>query len=121
MIPFSIIGILATVGLAFMLGFRKTPRLESGAEALRLVEDALPGFGAREAALDADGRGALVAGAGGKVALVRPIGDRWTVRVANGALAEAESERLRVEIAEPMFPPAELRLGKSAANWAARL
>lgn len=121
MIPFSIIGIIAVVSLAWVLGFRKAPVLADAAAAMRIADDAMPGFGAHEAVLDADGRGALVAGSGGRVALIRPLGDRWLVRAANGAAAEAEDGRLTIRLPEPLAGRATLALGADAPAWAARL
>ncbi len=121
MIPFSIIGILAVVSLAWALGFRKTPVLGDAAAAMQLVDDAMPGFGATEAVLDADGHGALVANAGGRVALVRPMGDRWLVRAANGAATDIADGRLTVRLREPLAGRATLALGAAAPAWAERL
>jgi hypothetical protein len=62
-----------------------------------------------------------VAGRDGRVALVSSFGDRWVVRIANGATAEVNGGTLRLKLAEAMFPPAELALGGQAAQWAMRL
>ena len=117
----SLFGIVTIVLLARALGFAQVPRLADAEAARQLASQALFDFHADEAVLDAQGRGALVAGADGRVALVRPLGDRWVVRIVNGAAAEISGTRLRVTPAEAMFPPADLDLGPAAARWAARL
>jgi hypothetical protein len=117
----SLFGIITLVLLARALGFAKTPRLADAAEARRIASDALPGFRAAEAAVSRDGGGALVGGHDGRVALVRAFGDRWVVRIVNGAEAEVAAGRLRLVLPEPMFPPADIDLGAAAPAWARRL
>ncbi|OYU15791.1 MAG: hypothetical protein CFE37_04470 [Alphaproteobacteria bacterium PA4] len=121
MIWASLFGIITIVLLARALGFAGAPVLADAADAQRLAAEALHDFDSREAVLSADGRSALVAGRDARVALVRGFGDRWVVRIVNGAKAEVEAGRLRLALAEPMFPPAVLDLGTAAAPWAARL
>jgi hypothetical protein len=117
----SLFGILTIVLLARALGFAKQPVLGDPAEAGRIAADALHDFAPAEAAVTRDGRGALVAGRDGRVALVSGFGDRWVVRIANGAETRLEGGKLRLTLAEAMFPPAELELGPAAAQWAKRL
>jgi hypothetical protein len=121
MVWFSIFGIVTLVMLARALGFAKAPLIADAAEARRIAADALNGFTPGDAVLAADARSALVAGADGRVALVRPFGDRWVVRIVNGTTAEVAGGTLRLRAPEAMFPPAELHLGAAAAQWAARL
>jgi hypothetical protein len=117
----SLFGILTIVMLARALGFAKAPRLADAAEAERVVAAALHGFLPSEAVVAQDRRGALVAGRDGRIALVRPFGDRWVVRIVNGAKVEIAGGHLRLKPAEAMFPAAELDLGPAAAAWAQRL
>ncbi|GGE13325.1 hypothetical protein GCM10011529_19610 [Polymorphobacter glacialis] len=117
----SLFGIVTLVFLARALGFTKMPVIADAAEARRIVADALHDFTGEDTALASDRRGALVAAADGRVALVRPFGDRWVVRVVNGAAATVKDGRLRLQPAEAMFPAADLDLGPAAASWAARL
>ena len=98
--------------LARWLGFNAQPKLASAAEAGTIAHDALMGFQADAVA--------LVAGRDGRIALVRPHGDRWIVRVANGAHVDRAGDTLTVTIAEPMFQPVALQLD-DAASWAARM
>lgn len=118
MIFTSIFGILTLVMLARALGFAKTPVLDE-AEARRLADAALPGFRSSEVALDAAARGALVAAADGRIALVRPHGDCWVVRLVYRT--EANGQVLILRPGEAMFGPTRLDLGGAAALWAGRL
>lgn len=117
----SLFGILTIVLLARALGFARQPVLDSAEDAQRIAADALHDFAPSEAALTRDGRGALVAGRDGRVALVKGFGDRWVVRIANGAETAVNDGKLRLTLAEAMFPPAELELGTAAAQWAKKL
>ena len=117
----SIFGILTIVLLARALGFAKQAQLADAGEAARIAADALHDFSPAEAVVADDGRGALVAGRDGRVALVKGFGDRWVVRIANGAETRLEGGKLRLKLPEAMFPPAELSLGAAAAQWAQRL
>jgi hypothetical protein len=116
----SLFGILTLVLLARALGFAGAPVLADAGEARRIAVDALHDFDAAEAALAKGGTAALVAGRDGRVVLVRPFGDRWVVRVVNGAMAQVTGDRLRIAPDEAMFPATELVLG-DAASWAKRL
>lgn len=116
----SLLGILTLVLLARALGFAGAPVLADAGEARRIAVDALHDFDAAEAALAKGGTAALVAASDGRVALVRPFGDRWVVRIVNGAKASLDGSRLRIAPDEAMFPATELVLG-DAAGWAKRL
>ncbi len=121
MIWTSLFGIVTIIMLARAMGFAGSPQLADPAEARQIATDALHDFVAGDAALARDGRGALVAGHDGRIALVRPFGDRWAVRIVNGAAAEINGGLLRLKPAETMFPAATLDLGPAAAVWAKRL
>jgi hypothetical protein len=121
----SLFGIITLVLLARALGFARAPTLADADAARRLAVDAISGFrpapGVADTALAADRRAALVAGSDGRVVLVRPHGDRWVVRVVNGAAASVDAGRLRLATAEWLFAPVDLDLGPAAASWARRL
>lgn len=117
----SLFGIITLMLLARALGFAKAPVLADDAEARRIAGDALHGFRPVDAALALDKRGALVAGGDGRVALVRPFGDRWVVRVVNGAAVEVKAGKMRLQSGEFMVPAAVLDLGAAAQSWAQRL
>ncbi|PZN92047.1 MAG: hypothetical protein DCF31_18000 [Alphaproteobacteria bacterium] len=103
------------------MGFARAPELADAGQAQRIAAEALHDFRPVEAALSGDRRGALVAATDGRVALVRPFGDRWVVRIVNGAAATVDGGTLRLQVAEAMFPPALLDLGPAATGWARRL
>ncbi len=103
------------------MGFARAPRLSDAALAGRLAADALPGFRPADVAVSRDGAGALVAAGDGRVALVRPLGDRFVVRALCGGEAARAGNILRVRPAEPMFPETALDLGDAALAWARRL
>ncbi len=79
MIWTSILGIIALVGLARVLGFAKNPALDTDT-ARSVVEDALPGFLAATAEIDPRSRTATVTARDGRTVRVVPHGDRWVVR-----------------------------------------
>lgn len=117
----SLFGIVTLVMLARALGFATAPVLGDAGQAQRIAMDALHDFDAGDTALGTGGTAALVAGRDGRVALVRPFGDRWVVRVVDGAAVSLSGTRLRIAPAEAMFPATELDLGTAAAGWAKRL
>lgn len=119
---FSVVGVALLVLAARLMGFARRPGLASADLAARLAVEALPGFRAAETALSRDGAGALVAGQDGRVALVRPLGDRFVVRPLQAAVVTRAGAVLRVRPDEAMFPETRLDLGEAAAmHWAARL
>lgn len=103
------------------MGFAVRPAIADAALAGRLAAEALPGFRPADVALSRDGAAALVAARDGRVALVRPLGDRFVVRPLAGAQVARAGNVLRVRPAEPMFPETALDLGSAALDWARRL
>ncbi len=117
----SLFGIITIILLARAMGFGKAPQLADVAEAQSIAGNALPGFRGKDAVLSDDRRAALVAGINGDIALVRPLGDRWVVRIVNGAAVQVKEGRMRLKLAEAMFPAADLLLGANAEAWAKKL
>ena len=117
----SLFGIVTLVLLARALGFAKAPMLADAGAARQIAGDAIPGFRGGDAVLTRDRRSALVAGSDGRVALVRGHGDRWVVRIVNGADAAVAAGALRLTLPETMFPAVVLDLGPAAPGWADRL
>lgn len=117
----SLFGIITLVLLARALGFSRAPALADAGAAQQIAGDAIPGFRAHDAVLARDGRAALVADSDGRVALVRGHGDRWVVRIVNGADVAVAAGALRLTLPETMFPAAVLDLGPAAPVWADRL
>lgn len=118
---FSFLGVAFLVWLARVMGFAARPVIADAALASRLAAEALPGFRPADVALSRDGAAALVAAGDGRVALVRPLGDRFVVRPLAGAQVARAGNVLRVRPAEPMFPETTLDLGSAALEWAGRL
>ncbi|MFZ4381064.1 MAG: hypothetical protein ACOYO0_03745 [Sandarakinorhabdus sp.] len=122
MLLFSGVGVALLIALARLLGFAKREGLVDAGLAGRLAADALSGFRPCDVAVSRDGAGALVAADDGRIALVRPLGDRFVVRPLARPLVARAGAVLRVRPDEPMFPETALDLGEGAASrWAARL
>lgn len=117
----SLFGIITLVLLARALGFAKAPVLADAGTVRQIASDAIPGFRGSDAVLARDRRAGLVAGHDGAIALVRSHGDRWVVRIVNGADATVAAGMLRLTLPEPMFSAAVLDLGPAAPVWADRL
>ena len=79
----SVGGIALTVLVAWALGFRRNPVLADAAEAERIAAQTLHGFQPIAADLAPDQRKAVVHGADGRLAFIRPLGDRWVVSLAS--------------------------------------
>lgn len=121
LLGFSVIGVVLLVLLTRWLGFAKAPRLANPQRAADLVQAAIPGLIVAETALSVDASAALVAATDGRVALIRPFGDRWVVRVLDHPLVARAGTVLRIRTREAMFPETALDLGPAASLWAARL
>ncbi len=121
LLGFSVIGVVLLVLLTRWLGFRAQPRLSGPQLAADLVQAAIPGLIVAETALSVDAGAALVAATDGRVALIRPFGDRWVVRVLNHPLVSRAGTVLRIRPDEAMFPETALDLGPDASLWAQRL
>lgn len=117
----SLAGILLVVGLVWLL-FRKPLAPVAPEEAIAAANDALPGFRGIEALSGRSGRGALVADTDGRIAIVQPHGDHFSVRLAEpGLRAEQDGDTLILRPAEPMFPVLRLDAGEAASAWLDRL
>lgn len=103
----SLVAVLATAGLVAWLGLGRDARI-AGDEAARLAEDLLPGFVAREAFVDSEGRSALVAGADGSYALLRLHGAHPVARQLRPPLA------IRRDGADFIVDPGERAFGPTA-------
>ena len=115
-VPMVLVLIISVI--AYLLGFRKTPTLADSQAAALIVQQSLIGFKPSDAILSADHRAALVNAADGRIALVRPHGDRWVARIVDGAQTQLSGESLTIRLDEPMFSPVSLALGGNAAHWA---
>ena len=91
----SLVAIAVLVGFCWALGFRGEPAFIDASEAERVADHALTGFHAKDAILAENGHGALLRGDDGRLVVVRPMGDRWLVRVL-GRGASRDGDRLLI-------------------------
>lgn len=111
----SLAAILALTGLAWAMGFRASPVLdEAGARAE--AEGRLAGFRTAAVELAADGRGAVLKGHDGSVALLLPLGDGWIARRILPSSLSCAGGRLTARLKEPMLPEARLLLAR-CPDW----
>ncbi len=111
----SVVAVLLLIGLAWAMGFRSRPSLDEAA-ARDEAEGRLAGFRATHIALARDGRGAVLRGADGTLALVLPFGDSWLSRKLPQAVPISHQDGLlRVKLDEPMLAEASLPLERLPA------
>lgn len=117
----SLAAVFVVAWLVGKLGLGRAAPLDEAA-ARKVAEATFIGHRFGAVALDRDGRGALVEGADGVIALVRAHGDKWVARlIAPPVAARADGETLIVPPSEAMFGATTLMLGAEAAAWAAKL
>jgi hypothetical protein len=105
----SLIAILLLTAFAFLLGFRQQPVLSE--EAARAEAEArLAGFRVVDLALAEEGRGAVLRGRDGSVALLLPLADGWIARRVLPSSLSCREGRLSARLREPMLPEARLQL-----------
>ncbi len=112
--------VLIIIGVAALLGFRETARLDDA-----VLAQLAAGEGARiEAALvDTKGRSAIARLADGSLLVARVMADGVSARVAPaGALSfNLERDGLRVTFADLGFAPLKLHFANDAPDWVRRL
>ena len=112
MLALSVLAVLLLTGLAWAMGFRTRPVLDE-ASARSEAEGRLAGFRAAEVALARDGRGAVLRGQDGGVAILLPFGDGWlSRRLPPGAAMRHADGYLVVCLDEPMLAEARLPLDR---------
>jgi hypothetical protein len=111
----SVAAILGLTGLAWALGFRSQPALDE-AEASAEAEARLAGFRTADVALAEGGRGAVLRGLDGSVALLLPLGDGWIARRALPSSVACHNGRLKARLKEPMLDEAQLSMGQ-CPSW----
>ncbi|MFN3370473.1 MAG: hypothetical protein ACK4Z0_02980 [Sphingomonadaceae bacterium] len=115
----SALGVLLMVALAWVLGFRSDPVLDEGA-ARAEAEARLAGFRAGDVALAKGGRGALVRGLDGSMALLLPLADGWVARrLEPGFVADVRDAAVEVALGEPGLRRARLAL-EAVPDWIGR-
>jgi prepilin-type processing-associated H-X9-DG protein len=115
----SIVAVLFMVGVAGLLGFRKTARIDE-AELRRLA--VAEGASLDTLAIAADGRSALALLQGGKLMIARAMGADVSVRIvpAGAARVQRHNGRLSVAFADTGFPPLDLAI-EQTPPWLAQL
>ena len=112
----SLVAILALAAIARSMKLGPERTLKSREEALEAAEEAVSGFSAVALALDADGRGALLRDAQGRVLLLRPHGTHFAGRVLTAAArARLEGDALVIDTAEKRYGTARLRVDDADA------
>jgi hypothetical protein len=111
----SLVAILLLTALAFLLGFREQPALS--AESARAEAEArLAGFRVVDLALAEEGRGAVLRGRDGSIALLLPLADGWIARRVLPSTLSCREGRVCARLREPMLPEARLRL-PACPSW----
>lgn len=117
----SLAAILLLAGVAWWLKLGPERRLNNEDEARRAAAEAADGFEAKDLALDAEGRAALLRDAGGRIMLLRPHGTHFAARILTpAATARIESDTLVVDTAERRYGGAALRIAEPQA-WVKRI
>lgn len=112
----SLGGIAFIVALAWLLGRDRASPVFLTETAKAIAEDALCGFDSETAFVDAQRRAAIVDGTDGRLAVLKPHGDHWSVRVlTTAATASVTGDDLIVTPAEPMFGSLRLSLDAGTA------
>ncbi|WEK45638.1 MAG: hypothetical protein P0Y56_11420 [Candidatus Andeanibacterium colombiense] len=111
----SLAGVALLVLAAWVLRLGGGARIADEAEARELANHAMLGFDAREVALDAKGRGALLRDGGGQILLLAPHGAHFVARQVDPALQAVRRGNRITLLGIP------LDLGAQAEAWAGRL
>lgn len=110
----SLAAVLMLAAIAWALRLGGDGRVEGEAHAIRLAEDMLAGFDAREAVVCGGGGGAVVLGADGSVALIRPNGARFVVRQVRRPRWRPNADGLTIESGDRV--PVRLSLDHAEAR-----
>lgn len=110
----SALAIALLTALAWGLGFRNAPVLDEAA-ATAEAEGRLAGFRAQAVALAEGGRGALLRGVDGGLAVLLPLGDGWLPRRVPSDAVQVEGRMLTARLGEPMLAVARLTLAARPA------
>lgn len=129
MIPVAVqagVSLVMISGIAWMvnrLNLGHLPRIADEAHALRLAEVAEAGFDGMEVGRDRAGFSAIIRNAEGRMMVIRAHGKHhFAARPIDlRVYMRLDKEFLILEVPERNFGPVVLKLGKSAAVWAARM
>ena len=118
----SLAAILALVAFAHFLGFSRSSRLESEANAKELLRLAVGGFEPKNMLLDAEGEGALGRDAQGRLAVLKPHGNQFVARpLTRSAILVLDNGKLQITDAPLGSRPLVLRIDNTVPAWVAAL
>jgi hypothetical protein len=110
----SALAVALLTALAWAVGFRSAPVLDEAGAAAE-AEGRLAGFRTAMVVLAEGGRGALLRGVDGTLALLLPLGDGWLPRLVPPGALRLDGRHVRVRLGEPMLSEAELLLAERPA------
>jgi hypothetical protein len=115
----SIIAVLFMAGIAALLGFRQTARIDD-AELRRLA--AAEGAAIERAVVAENAKSALARLAGGRLMIARAMGADVSVRImpASAARVRSRNGKLTVAFADTGYPPLHMQL-RETPPWLAEL
>lgn len=106
----SVLAVLLLTGIAWAMGFRDRPTLDA-VSARDEAEARLAGFRVAEVELARDGRGAVLRGHDGSLAMLLPFGDGWLSRkLPPGTRLVHAHGVVTAQLGEPMLGQARLPL-----------
>lgn len=127
---FGLVGILALLVLAAMLGLSRQRLLAGVEEVLACARDTVPEARVQETALDADQRAALLLLADGRLLAIRVLGDRLvqrlfaphSIRALRRIKPKGKGVAVRLVLADWGFPSLRLRFEQAEPPaWMERL
>ncbi|HVJ00321.1 MAG TPA: hypothetical protein VM657_14785 [Sphingomonas sp.] len=99
----SLVAVLGLAGIARLLKLGGDGKVEDAGAAATAAEDALAGFRAEGAIVSEDDRAAIVAGAEGRVAVVKSHGANLAVREVKWSAVRSTYEGIEVETGDRRF------------------
>ncbi|MES1202273.1 MAG: hypothetical protein ABUS57_12585 [Pseudomonadota bacterium] len=115
----SVAVIALMVGMAALLGFRKTTRIADQEALQRLAADAEPDARIAASVIAANGKSALARLADGRVLLARSMGEDVTLRFlkASALRLRLKGDRLTARFGDIGFPALNMRLKDAPPAW----
>lgn len=118
----SLVAVLFVAWLVKRMGLGADPRIADHAHAIRLAEEAEPGFCGIEVGRDRAGFAAIVRNAEGRMLLIRAHGNFFAARpVDANVIGRLDKDFLTLTMPEKTFGAVTLQLGKDAGMWASRM
>lgn len=110
----SLAGVAVLILIAWALGLGRGARIADEGEARELADNAIVGFEPVEIAIDAQGRGALLADAEGRIMLLAPHGANFAARLLEAVPVSRKGGHFTID-------GITLDLGDAAGAWEKRL